>query len=296
MTSERASNDDIRITLIGKSNFEYFRDFVPQKKPEEKPLQDELLMFGAVYKDCAAGIMILGIRDETAEIMWIFVPQRFRSLGVAKRLMDEILKYAPRLRIKSFFSLYSNAFEASLMLDRLFMHCGFKITSAASFDYRFSFREFVELPGFKRATGGSGDRRSGGTGGRYLFLSLKQIPPEVIINSPIKSGYDLNVCDRDLSVLAFREKTLAGVLLVRDLGGRFNLEWLENYTTNPGVVTGLIVRACHAAGELFDSGKADSEKTISFQCIGNSGRAMVEKLFVNAPSETVWFHRAFLEV
>ncbi len=290
MRAECREDSDIRITLIGKSNFEYFRSFIPKKEAEEKPLQDELLMFGAVYKGRAAGVLVLGIREELAEIMWIFVPPEFQNLGIAEKLMSEIITYASRLHIKSFFAAYSIAFEGSRNLDSLFTRCGFKIGAIESFDYRFSFREFVELPGFKRAV------KSEVASGRYRFIPLEHVPPTVIINSPIKTGYDLNACERNLSILAFREKTLAGVFLVRDVENRYNLEWLENYSGDTVVIKGLLVKACLVAESLFASGKVDPEKIVSFQCIGTSGRAMVEKLFVNGPTETVWFHRAFLEV
>lgn len=274
------------VTLIGKSNYAYFKDFIPDMKGIDNPLSDELLMFGAICENLAVGVLLLGVRGDFAEITWLFVHPNYRRRGVASALLSEVMRHADRLHIASFFMTYASEHINGPILDQMLLHHQFQIQSVASYDYRIPLGEFVQKRGVQNAA--SLPVKSS----KYQFMTLENTPKSLIIHSSVRAPYDLNVCRKDLSILAFCKNTLAGVFLVREKGDRFNVEWLESYTKDPVVVMNLLQMACFTAVKHSVANPNELGRVISFQCIGTTGRGMVEKLFVAKPTEIVWFHRA----
>ena len=127
----------LEVTKIGKKNHAYFAPLLFEK--EELP-QDGLVRIGVLMDGYVCGAAAFAVEDTMAELMTVYVLEKYRRAGVATVLFDKFCEIAQE---KGILSLTVSLTPDNADLRAFLQNCGFEMFDSSAV-YRFSFEDVCE--------------------------------------------------------------------------------------------------------------------------------------------------------
>lgn len=278
----------MQITFIQKENFGAFQEMIPKNEPGDKWMQSHITMFGAVEEDCACGVLVVGWETSVAQLLWLYVAPEYRNRGAAQSLVDCMIQNMQEQKVTEFLAIYPSN-ESGHCLDRIMYKKEFSLSAFQSNNFQLTFREIIQLPYFKRAMGVK-------ISSKYQFLSLKDTSSFLLREKEIVKYYDLQAYE-EYSVVCVRDKTLCGVLLIRQMmENEYDVGILRSYEKDPEILIGLLcVFGKKMAKDVWQQ-TLPPDAVLTFQIQEKKAAPARKRVLKRKPKEIVWFHRAVKKI
>ena len=274
----------MQITFIQKENFGAFQEMIPKNEPGDKWMQSHITMFGAVEEDCACGVLVVGWETSVAQLLWLYVAPEYRNRGTAQRLVDCMIQIMQEQKVTEFLAIYPSN-ESGHCLDRIMYKNEFAISAFQSNNFQLTFREIIQLPYFKRAMGVK-------ISSKYQFLSLKDTASFLLREKELLTYYDLQAYE-EYSVVCVRDKTLCGVLLIRQMvENEYDVGILRSYENDPKILIGLLCTFGKKMAKDVWQQTLSPDAVLTFQVQEKKAVPGRKRVFARKPKESVWFHHA----
>lgn len=278
----------MQITFIQKENFGAFQEMIPKHEPGDVWVQSHITMFGAVEEDCACGVLVVGWETSVAQLLWLYVAPEHRNRGTAQRLVDCMIQSMQEQKVTEFLAIYPSN-ESGHCLDRIMYKKEFSLSAFQSNNFQLTFREIIQLPYFERAMGVK-------ISSKYQFLSLKDTASFLLREKEIVKYYDLQAYE-EYSVVCVRDKTLCGVLLIRQMmENEYDVGILRSYEKDPEILIGLLcVFGKKMAKDVWQQ-TLPPDAVLTFQIQEKKAAPARKRVLTRKPKEIVWFHRAVKKI
>jgi len=278
---------DYKITTVGEQNIRWFLDMIPTKKDEYVLWQDDYIILGAISDNTACGVLIAGIENGCAQIMWIYVAEDYRKNGIASALVKTMYEIVEKNDFRSCICSYDST-DYGYFLDRIFLNLGVEIETIKSYNYSFSIGELIERPRYI-----AGVNKYKLQVGQNYYVPLEKVPNFIVNKSRIYKEYQSYNYHPKLSSVAIKNKEIVGYLFIRENRlGNYYVEMLEIFEKNPAHTLGLMFASCKALDDMIKNGEINLDAQFSFQNTGEKGLGFAKRVFLVAPNETLWFHVA----
>lgn len=278
----------MQITFIQKENFGAFQEMIPKHEPGDVWVQSHITMFGAVEEDCACGVLVVGWETSVAQLLWLYVAPEYRNRGAAQSLVDFMIQNMQEQKVTEFLAIYPSN-ESGHCLDRIMYKKEFSLSAFQSNNFQLTFREIIQLPYFERAMGVK-------ISSKYQFLSLKDTASFLLREKEIVKYYDLQAYE-EYSVVCVRDKTLCGVLLIRQMmENEYDVGILRSYEKDPEILIGLLcVFGKKMAKDVWQQ-TLPPDAVLTFQIQEKKAAPARKRVLTRKPKEIVWFHRAVKKI
>ncbi|MDR2132386.1 MAG: GNAT family N-acetyltransferase [Clostridiales Family XIII bacterium] len=252
----------------------------------------DVVALGAVEKndeaadDEAAGALLCRLREDWADIIWLYADPRFRGRGIGRMLLLELISaLLKEPEIRGAFAEYEDTKE-NISLTRLFSQSAFSIEDDSKAIYAVTLADVAESPLWKRDLDDS----------RVFSLEdadeaqWKAFQIELMENDqPVAAALPIDRRDFHprLSAVYASEGKIRGVVLMRENEGAPELSYAHVLPGNEAALGAML----HKVGRLAMAAFPPSTP-IRFTPVNGSGEGIAEKLF--PALEKTPFRRAVL--
>ena len=134
-----------KIEFIDRAECKTFSSLLP-KAELTRLISGGCFGIGTRFEDEAAGILLFEGAKGFFEITWVFVQEKFRRQGIGTSLVENLMDYAKRRKLKGLLAYYSVPEDGEARA--FFQHCGFEGRRRGNLSYRIPCRQ---LEGFSLA-------------------------------------------------------------------------------------------------------------------------------------------------
>ncbi|MDR2088869.1 MAG: GNAT family N-acetyltransferase [Clostridiales Family XIII bacterium] len=247
---------------------------------------DVVALGAADENDEAAGALVCRLREDWADIIWLYADPRFRGRGIGRMLLIELISaLLKEPEIRGVFAEYEDTKE-NINLTRLFSQSAFNLEDESKAIYAVTLADVAESPLWKR---GMDDSRvvsledADETQWKAFQIELMENDQPVAADLPI----DRSAFHPRLSVVYADEGKIRGLILMRESEGAPELSYAHVLPGNESALGAMLHKVGRLALDAFPP-----STPIRFTPVNEAGDRIAEKLF--PALEKTPFRRAVL--
>lgn len=212
-------SENIRITRIEKGNEQVFQSLLPNRFFHSIPGR---MCLGASYEGFAAGIIVFSVDQVMCTIDWLYVDEKRRGLGIAKRLIDEIKDLMEGSAIMAISTVFSQNIDG---LEPFFEKLGFGVFPGDK-SYTLTYEDIALAPKIKRAISMKDMDEIESV---QDMMSVEKYQLKAFLKNELMSDSVFFKCADRYSFAVKKKEDMSGCLICSDDGEKeINIELLYN--------------------------------------------------------------------